>query len=159
MRHGRRKAVAIVVFVVLALFLTTGFRVTVVHGDSMLPTYSDGQIVFVSRLLALGGSVRKGDVLLLRKGNDVLIKRVAYVEGQTLDAASSRVFYRVRDFFEILRMRPAEGGRDAAQLQVPKGYIVVLGDNARASEDSRAFGPIPLSDVIGRVMNPPPLSK
>jgi signal peptidase I len=33
---------------------------------------------------------------------------------------------------------------------IPPGYYFVMGDNRCASEDSRAFGPIKKSSIIGR---------
>jgi hypothetical protein len=35
---------------------------------------------------------------------------------------------------------------------VPEGHIWVLGDNEARSRDSRLFGPVPLSDVKGKVV-------
>lgn len=36
-------------------------------------------------------------------------------------------------------------------LVVPEGYIYVCGDNRPNSLDSRAFGPVPLKDVVGKL--------
>ncbi len=35
--------------------------------------------------------------------------------------------------------------------EIPKGHVFVLGDNRDAAYDSRAFGPIPMADVVGEV--------
>ena len=35
---------------------------------------------------------------------------------------------------------------------MPPGYVVVLGDNLNASEDSRVFGPVALGDILGKVV-------
>ena len=50
-------------------------------------------------------------------------------------------------------LAPAGGPRP--RLFVPKDYLVVLGDNIRNSEDSRVFGPVPIRDVLGVVVNSP----
>jgi signal peptidase I len=39
---------------------------------------------------------------------------------------------------------------DVPELTVPTAHCYVLGDNRNLSKDSRAFGPIPLADLIGR---------
>lgn len=36
-------------------------------------------------------------------------------------------------------------------MTVPDGSVFLVGDNAAASIDSRAFGPVPVPEVVGRV--------
>jgi len=42
------------------------------------------------------------------------------------------------------------------RLRVPPGHVFVVGDNAPSSIDSRYFGPLPESCIVGRVR---PLSR
>ncbi|MFG2819035.1 S26 family signal peptidase [Kitasatospora sp. NPDC048365] len=35
---------------------------------------------------------------------------------------------------------------------VPRGQVVLLGDNTAASHDSRSWGPVPVSGVVGAVL-------
>ena len=39
--------------------------------------------------------------------------------------------------------------QENATITVPSGQVFVLGDNRNAAQDSRGFGTIPLSDIIG----------
>ena len=133
--------------ILLVFFLLTTFRVTVVHGDSMLPTYKNGQMVIVNRL---NRGVQRGDVILVEAGNEILIKRVAYLAGDLVPANHAWMFGEVSHYFE-----PSD--RIESPLRVPPGHVVVLGDNLRISDDSRAFGPIPTEQIYGRVVNAPPL--
>jgi signal peptidase I len=43
-------------------------------------------------------------------------------------------------------------GRRVVTVHVPRGSVYLMGDNRSASCDSRAFGPVPLTDVRGRVV-------
>jgi signal peptidase I len=152
-QRKRRHIIAALLFVVFVLFLTTSFRLAVVRGDSMLPSYHDGQLVLVNRFGLLGGPLRPGDVVLVNIGHDALIKRIAYLPGQTINETETPLFRRVKDYFNVTP--PPNDDLSVPKLTVPPGYIVVLGDNRRVSEDSRLFGPIAEHDIIGRVINTP----
>jgi signal peptidase I len=152
--HGRRNAFAIAVFLVVVILFSFTFKMAVVRGDSMLPTYHDGQYLLVNKMRALTGKLHRGDVVLISHANDVLVKRVAYLPGDVIPAEEYFSFMRVAEFFDIAR--PGVQGSSFPSLKVPENYIVVLGDNRRVSEDSRLFGPVKEGDVIGRVVNAPP---
>jgi signal peptidase I len=154
--HARRQIIAVSVFLVVVLFFTTTFRLAVVKGDSMLPTFRDGQIVLVSRLLAFNGPLKKGDVVLVRRGREVLIKRVAFLSGEALSTRDSIRFMPIHEKFDRLPAPPDAGLYERQRIRVPKDDVVVLGDNPLVSDDSRQFGPVPLSDVEGRVLSAPP---
>ncbi len=147
MPHKRRHLLAAVSFVILLVFLLTEFRIAVVHGDSMLPTYKNGQMVLVNRLA--GSRLKHGDVVLVKSNAEVLIKRVYRLPGEVLSLRDAYRFRRAAEYFEPTH-------RSEAPLRVPDGRVVVLGDNSAVSDDSRSFGPIALGDIDGKIVNAPP---
>lgn len=116
-------------------------QVTVVQGESMMPTLRHGQVVLALRRFR---ALKRGDMVLIRRGTDILIKRVVYLPGDRITRLDRALFRRVTDFFDK--------GDDNGSLIVPAGRVVVLGDNRLHSDDSRQFGPVPLKDVIGRII-------
>lgn len=139
------------VFLGVALLFNTAFLVAVVHGESMLPSYHDGQLVLVRRLGLLGRAPHRGDVVVVAKSGDYIIKRLAYLPGDTIRGWQARSFWRVREFFDV-SPDPAGG----LTLKVPPGNYVVLGDNRAVSDDSRSFGPVRAPDILGTAVNAPP---
>lgn len=52
----------------------------------------------------------------------------------------------------IKRIGASEGERpDPGTEAVHAGYVYLVGDNPARSRDSRAFGPVPIRSVVGRV--------
>lgn len=153
-RAPRRQTVLIGVFLLLVFLFLVLFRMGVVRGQSMMPTYVDGQVVLVSRRHGFSPPLRHNDVVLLRKDRDVIIKRVYRLEGEEIDNTFPYVLSRtlannLGDYYEHKK----EG--DRIHYFVPQGYIVVIGDNLRVSEDSRYFGPVPVRDVLGTAVAAP----
>jgi signal peptidase I len=156
MSRTRRQFIAVLVFLLVAGFFMTRFRLAVVHGESMMPTYRDGELVLVNKLGSEATNLQRGDVVLVRNGKDILIKRVVFLPGDILRGHDALAFRRVWQYFEQVPDPSSPIG--GMSLRVPQGTIVVLGDNPAVSDDSRLFGPVPIEDVIGRVVNPrPPL--
>ena len=88
--------------------------------------------------------------MLIEAGNEILIKRIAYLPGEELPPNRAWMFGEVSQYFE-------PGSQGNGTLRVPAGHVVVLGDNPKVSDDSRAFGPVPIDQIYGRVVNAPPL--
>ena len=77
------------------------------------------------------------------------IKRVIGLPGELVEIRSSKVFIDGQKINEpYIQELAAEDGRWA----VPAGHVFVMGDNRNGSQDSRHWGPLPFSNVIGRVL-------
>lgn len=159
LRPVRRQTVLIGIFLVVVLLFVTTFRMGVVRGTSMAPTYADGQVVLVRRKNPFSGPLHRNDVVLLRQARDVIIKRIYRLPGEEVDESHPELLRMARtngriDYYEQETFDTPEGQK--TRYRVPEGFLVILGDNPRASEDSRAFGPVPLRDVLGVVISAPP---
>jgi signal peptidase I len=156
---NRRLAILITIFLCLVVYFVSTYRMGVVRGESMQPTYMDGTSVLVRRLNRLGRPLKRGDVVLVRNDHEVIIKRVYRIAGEEIDHSfpdvlAASVRNDLTDYYDQKRVERPEGPTE--HYYVPKGYIVVIGDNIERSEDSRVFGPVALKDVLGAVVNPHP---
>ena len=85
----------------------------------------------------------------LKSSEQDLIKRVIAREGQTIEAKLGLIFVDGRQLDEPYR-KSSDPISDFAPLTVPADHVYVLGDNRGDSRDSRSFGPIPNSSIIGK---------
>lgn len=85
----------------------------------------------------------------------VLVKRLIGLPGETVELRGRTVYIRQRDGSVIRLDEPyvAEPPNDAAgRYPVPGGHYFVLGDNRNRSLDSRAWGPLPGQQILGKAM-------
>lgn len=139
---------------VLALGVRRRYRVVSVDGDSMLPALASGDRVLVRRTRPT--AVRTGDIVVLTHpwqaqlhalgAQPWMIKRVAAIPGDEVPRA---VLEGLRDPRTRIGPRTAPLAADGV---VPAGAFVVLGDNHDASTDSRAFGFVHSTDLLGVVV-------
>lgn len=106
-------------------------------GESMLPTLQPrGDVLYVDKtFLALGRPLCRGDVIVCASPSEasrLICKRVVGLSG------------------DIVWSRRASSGILPVAVHVPRGHVWIEGDNAAHSQDSRAFGPLPMGLVRGR---------
>jgi signal peptidase I len=155
-------ALTLVIFLVIQNFIAQPFEV---QGPSMETTFLDGQYVLVDRISHYWAPYAHGQVVVFNPGEGIddrgypFIKRIIGVPGDTVEVKDGKVFVNGTAIDEPYLFRGEDGQvepTDATSNQhrwtVGPGELFVMGDHRQVSEDSRYFGPIPQSSVIGRAV-------
>ncbi|UCG58090.1 MAG: signal peptidase I [Phycisphaerales bacterium] len=124
--------------------------------DSMRPTLMRGDKILVRKTRSY--APRRGDVVVLRPRrhrDTVYVKRIAALPGETIEIRDGTIYIDKREvrcpaLNNIEHQSAGSFGIESQPYTVPQNSVFVLGDNSANSQDSRHFGPIPQSDVIGR---------
>jgi signal peptidase I len=156
-RAGRRSRWAFLAdggrtLVIVLLFYTVAFNLSVVRGGSMAPGIRDGDRILVEPWSYVFGTVQRGDVVVLRYPLDPRIdyvKRVIGLPGDRVTMADGYVWVNG----ELLDEPYVLADDRTAYLSVVVGpdQFFVLGDNRPRSSDSREFGLVPGDYLRGRV--------
>ena len=175
-RHRRRRArrilewVSVVLLAVVAAVLvrTLVFQAFFVPSGSMLPTLQVGDRIIVVKL---GYTIHRGDIIVFRRTptdtgttDADLVKRVIGLPGETISSRGATVLINGRPLSEpwlppLTSHRTAQGVVDCAEnaesiprTTIAAGHYFVMGDCRGDSDDSRTWGAVPSSYIIGKVI-------
>lgn len=165
---------ALIIIIPIRTFL---FQPFFVQGASMEPNFYDGEYLIVNELgyketaLGIGGAnfftvkpfreLARDDVVVFRypkNPKQFFIKRVIGLPGEKVEIGNGtiKIFNQSNPsgFFldegQYLAPSVETAGTDTFEL-TPDQYLV-LGDNRTHSSDSRAWGPVPGENIIGKVL-------
>ncbi len=88
---------------------------------------------------------------VVQPSTEEFIKRVVGLPGETVQARDGAVFVDGRRLIEPY-LAPGTVTSDFPATPVPAAHLWVMGDNRTNSSDSRVFGPVPRSSVVGRTV-------
>ena len=143
-------------FIVIYLFV---MQPNQVRGASDEPTFSSGDYILTSKITYKLREPERGDVIVFKspKNPDIeYIKRVIGLPGDQITIKNGDVFVNgvvLQEDYISAKTSIWEGGyiKEGEPIIIPDDKLFVLGDNRPRSSDSREFGLIPVSDVIGVV--------
>ena len=123
-----------------------------VSSGSMAPTVCTGDVVVVDHLGPARG-LAVDDIVTFPSPTDGTeqIKRVVALGGQRVAIADAQLLVDDRPVPEPYVDLATIDGVYFGPVVVPLGSVFVLGDDRERSIDSRAFGPVPVEDVDGRL--------
>jgi signal peptidase I len=171
--HWLAEGLAVVVVAVIVAILLRTFVVQTFYipSGSMEPTLQIGDRILVNKLSYHLHSVQRGDIVVFSRppnencgGPEVndLVKRVIGLPGDFISLSHGYVYVDGKRLNETWLPSVDQGVTDpgppgnAANLAhpylVPANNYFVMGDNRTDSCDSRWWGPIPKSLIVGKVV-------
>lgn len=110
-------------------------RLVRVAGESMAPTYRSSDLLLTRPIGSAGVRVRRGDVVMFRRGELRMIKRVVGLPGDLVEMEAGRLFVNGCS----VDGRPRVPGAHTQSWRVPRGSYFMAGDNPAVSDDSRVW--------------------
>ncbi len=147
----RSIAVAVMLALVIRFFL---FEVFVVEGGSMFPTLEEYERLVVNKLVYRFDDPQPGDIVVFEyePGRD-FIKRVIGVGGDTVESRGGQV-YRNGEVVNEPYLLDEMPMHDFEPVEVPPGFLFMMGDYRKNSMDSRdpRVGLVSLEKIKGRAL-------
>lgn len=151
----RYALIAAAIIIPIRVFIAQPF---VVSGNSMFPTFRNGEYLIVDEFSKYVGTYERGDVVIIRYPQDpskYFIKRIIGLPGETVSIRNGSV--------------TVSGGKLEAPLVLEEPYVknpksdslerklddteyFVMGDNRAQSSDSRYWGPVPERLMDGKAL-------
>jgi signal peptidase I len=163
--------VFVCVTIVFVILKTNVYQVTSIEGRSMYPTYDNSDILFVDIFTPKFSDYRRGDVVIIQPpaeyttANKNFIKRVIGLPDETVSIKDGLVTIYNKDYSrgivlnekdyldKSVKTFAANGNENEYKYKkLGKNEYFLMGDNRSGSTDSRKFGPINKSEIVGRAL-------
>jgi signal peptidase I len=139
---------------VLSLGSLLTSKALIVRGDSMLPNCGQGNVVLVSRRAFKGSGPARRDVVALRDpegSGRLLLKRVIGLPGEKIALSEGLLNVDGEHMDEpYLGGLPSSVGLAETTWELGDDEYLVLGDRRSGSTDSRQFGPVNATQIVGK---------
>ena len=156
-RYRRRQLIEWGVVIVAAFLAAIVLRATVVQAFSIPSVSMEDTLLIGDRVLVnkQNRDAHVGDIVVFHRppGDEAaaikdLIKRVIAVEGDVVEARAGKLIVNGQEVDEPY-LKPGTSTTMDRKYELRRGEVFVMGDNRTQSRDSRFFGPIKKSSIIG----------
>jgi signal peptidase I len=163
-KRGRfRPLMGWIITIVVALLVSTGTRAYAVQSyfiptPSMTPTLMPHDHILVDKL---SSTIHRGDIVVFKNppadsgGPPTLVKRVIGLPGETISSVGTTVLINGKPLAEPWLPRLvgqcAEASEHIPTTKIAPGHYFMMGDCRGDSDDSRYWGTVPASYIVGKV--------
>ena len=145
--------IALIIVIPIRMFIAQPF---VVSGESMFPTFNDGEYLIVDEISYIIGNPHRGDVIIFRYPNDTkrfFIKRIIGMPNEEIIIKNGEVIIINKENpngFTLKEPYIDEQFNTTTSYKTGDNEYFVLGDNRNRSSDSRIWGTLSSKLIIGR---------
>lgn len=145
--------IALIIVIPIRMFIAQPF---VVSGESMYPTFHDGEYLIVDEISYNLGSPHRGDVVVFRYPKDpkrFFIKRIIGLPNEQIEINNGQVTIKNKENPNGLILDESytnEEWNTTDTYTTGDGEYFVMGDNRNRSSDSRFWGTLPENLLVGR---------
>lgn len=138
--------IALIVAFLIGFYFTKISPIVFVSGNSMYPTLKDGNVISCTTDTT---SIQRGDIIVIRNGFKLIIKRVIALPNETIEIKNGITYvdgicYEEYEFEKI----EDSGILSNNSLTLSSDEFFVMGDNRNHSSDSREIGAIKHKNII-----------
>jgi len=158
---GLYEIIKTITFVLLAAFIIRYFLIQpfVVEGQSMEPNFHNNEYLIVEKVSYRFHQPKRGEVIIFKAPNNPqfdYIKRIIGLPGETIKISNSNVYVndiRLDESYLTAAEKTylTQDPKITIERSLGQDEFFVLGDNRTHSSDSREFGALNKSNIIGRV--------
>ncbi len=151
---GKIVLIALLIIVPIRYFIAQPFFVS---GESMSPTFSDGEYLIIDEISYRFSSPDRGDVIIFRYPEDpsqFFIKRIVGLPDEkiVIDNGEVTIFNNKNPLgIKLNESYLIENTPGNLEIKLDGKEYFVLGDNRDSSSDSRRWGPLPQHLIVGKV--------
>ena len=143
------------VIIVVVVILVRTFIITpvIVSGSSMKPNFNDGELLLVRKIKYNEKTIKRFDVVVIKKDKEEIIKRVIGLPGEHISYKNNKLYVNdklVQENYTHLNTKDFNLEEICTSSSIPEGKYLVLGDNRPISKDSRSIGLIDEKDIVGK---------
>ena len=135
---------------VLLLVLNGLFMLTCISGASMFPTLREGQFAIVFTQAYQFGAPKRGDVVVVSTPNDLIVKRVVGLPGESLAIHSSNVYVDGQPLLEPYLK--CKGSWEVGPGRIGAGRYAVVGDNRSGSQANALLAVVDQNRILGKLV-------
>ncbi len=137
----------IVITIFIALPLRVAFQSFIVSGQSMSPHLNNGNYILIEKY---DKNYQRDDAVVMKMSDSpiFLVKRIIGLPLEKVEVKGGQLFLD-GNLYQDQYISPIQSGDMTWTLSNDEYFV--LGDNTAYSKDSRSFGPIKSSQIVGKV--------